>query len=130
MAIVSKTVPKGVDSVIEAIQQYLYPNLIGEGWTNYECYPRANKNVKTDSLIPEVSEDQKNYVEVLMNDKFQATSFFLVDDNVPFDNEERLFVQNVSLIFQVNLVDLFPSITDCLANQFLPSTQSCKSFSP
>lgn len=117
MAIVSKSNPKGVDSVIEAIQQYLYPNLIGEGWSNYECYPRANKNVKTDSLIPEVSQDPKNYVEVLMNDKFQATSFFLVDDNVTFNNDERLIVQNVSLIFQVVLPELFPSITDHRADE-------------
>lgn len=117
MAIVSKTAPKGVDAVIDAIQQYIYPNLLGAGWTDYECYPRANKNIKGTNIIPEVSTDIKNYIEVLFDDTKNATSFFTVSDIVNFNEDEQLIVQDVSLIFQVNLPKLFPAVTDHRADE-------------
>lgn len=117
MGIVQKTDPKGVDAVIDQIQQYLFNNLSGAGWTNYECYPRANKNIKGNSLIPEVSKDVKNYIEVLFDDKFNATSFFLVSDEVKIDNEERLIKRDIDLIFQVRLTKLFPTVADHRADE-------------
>ena len=73
MAIVTKTLPKGVDFAIDAIQTYLYNGLIALGWTNYECYPRANKNKKGDGItIAEISTKGSvtEYDEVLFNDCF------------------------------------------------------------
>lgn len=119
MGVISKSNPKGVDSVLDAIQQYIYPNLLGEGWTDYVCYPRANKNQRSGNIIPEVAQDQKDYIEVLFSDKHDATSFFLVDDVVAIDNEERLIVQRASIIFQVNLKNLFPGVTTHRADEEL-----------
>ena len=119
MPIISKTNPKGVDNVIDAIQNYIFPILTGEGWDTYNCYPRANKNFKGQFLIPEVSEDPENYIEVLFDDKVKASSFFLVNDIVNFNEDERLIVQNVSLIFQLNLLELFPGVTDHRADEEL-----------
>lgn len=119
MGVINKTNPKGVDSVLDAIQQYIYPNLLGEGWTDYVCYPRANKNQRSGNIIPEVAQDQKDYIEVLFSDKHDATSFFLVDDVVAIDNEERLIVQRASIIFQVNLKNLFPGVTTHRADEEL-----------
>jgi GDSL-like Lipase/Acylhydrolase family len=112
MALITKTDPKGVDFVINAIQNYIYLNLIGAGWDVYECYPRANKNFKNEFVIPEISTDPENYKPVLFDDTKKATSFFLVDDKVLFNEEEQLIVQNVSIVFQVNLKELYPAITD------------------
>jgi len=117
MSIVSKTNPKGVDNVIDAIQQYLYPSLLGLGWTDYEMYPRANKNADGQSIIPEISTDPKDYQEVLFSDKYNATSFFLVSDEVQINNEERLIVQDVSIIFQLNLKELYPTVTTHRADE-------------
>lgn len=111
MALVQRNNPVGVDNVIDALQQYIYTNLIGAGWTDYECYARANKNQKGDNVIPEVSTDPKNYKEVLFNDKFNATSFFLVADSPDVLYNEGLVVHDVSIIWQVRLDKIYPSIT-------------------
>lgn len=117
MALVTKTDPKGVDFVINAIQNYIYPNLLGEGWDVYQCYPRANKNFKGNFIIPELSIDPNEYKEVLFDDKVKASSFFLVDDRVAFNEDEQLIVQNVSIIFQLNIAELFPGVTDHRADE-------------
>jgi hypothetical protein len=109
MAIVEKINRKGVDKVIHVLQQRTYENLLGfwaEGIT-FTMYPRANKNFKNDSTIPEISLDSKNYKETFYDDKVAVNSFFLVDDQSTYQNDNNQIVQDVSIIFQADLVKLY-----------------------
>ena len=108
MGLVRKVNPKGIDKVIDKVQVKLYNYLTGLGWSDYESYPRAYKNPKGANTIPEVYISSNEYKEVLMDDKFNVTSFFLVDDRRSIN--EQLITQDVSIIFQANLVELYPSI--------------------
>lgn len=108
MAIVSKTNRDGVDVVIEQLQQKWYAQLLGFwGSATYQMYPRANKNYRDNQIIPEVSLDEKDYAEVLTNDKFSITSFFLNNDTRVFLDETKRIKQSISLIFQADLVELY-----------------------
>jgi hypothetical protein len=109
MAIVEKINRKGVDKVIHVLQQRTYENLLGfwaEGIT-FTMYPRANKNFKNNSTIPEISLDSKNYKETFYDDKVAVNSFFLVDDQSTYQNDNNQIVQDVSIIFQADLVKLY-----------------------
>jgi hypothetical protein len=109
MAIVEKINRKGVDKVIHVLQQRTYENLLGfwvDGIT-FTMYPRANKNFKNDSTIPEISLDSKNYKETFYDDKVAVNSFFLVDDQSTYQNDNNQIVQDVSIIFQADLVKLY-----------------------
>ena len=109
MAIVEKTNRKGVDKAIHVLQQRTYANLLGF-WADgveYTMYPRANKNFKNDSTIPEISLDSKNYKETFYDDKVAVNSFFLVDDQSTYQNDNNQIVQDVSIIFQADLVKLY-----------------------
>lgn len=109
MAIVSKTNRDGIDVVIENLQQSFYPSLIGYWDVDavYTSYPRANKNYREDSIIPEISLDQKDYKLALLDDKFSVTSFWLDNDNRTYQSELRQVKQSISIIFQADLVKLY-----------------------
>mgnify|MGYP003646623261 FL=1 len=104
MAIVSKTNRKGVDKAIHVIQERTYANLLGfwADGTSYTMYPRANKNYKDGSTIPEISLDSKDYKETLYDDNVAINSFFLCDDQSTYQNENNQIVQDVSIIFQAD----------------------------
>jgi hypothetical protein len=109
MAIVEKINRKGVDKVIHVLQQRTYENLLGfwvDGIT-FTMYPRANKNFKNNSTIPEISLDSKNYKETFYDDKVAVNSFFLVDDQSTYQNDNNQIVQDISIIFQADLVKLY-----------------------
>ncbi len=108
MAVVRKTDPKGVDIGIDRMQTTLFDNLTSLGWTDYEVYPRAYKNYKGENKIPEIYVGNGEYREVLFDDTKNVTSFFLVDDNT--NVEFQKLTTDVSLIFQANLLFLYPSI--------------------
>lgn len=109
--LVEKVNPVGIDLAISKIQKSIYDNLILIGWTNYEAYGRAILNPKNKDRIPEIAVGRKEYKEVLFSDKFNATSFFLVDDKREFDaiKSADLFV-DASIIFQLKLNKLYPTI--------------------
>jgi hypothetical protein len=109
MAIVSKVNRDGIDIAIESIQQKMYPNLLGawDASTVYTMYPRANKNYKQDNILPEISLDKKDYKDTLYDDKVFVNSFFLVNDDSVYDPKEKTATQNISLIFQADLVKLY-----------------------
>jgi hypothetical protein len=111
MALIQKTNPKGVDFMIDAMQSRVYDKLIAKGWSNYESYPRAYANVKKGGTVPEFYLGENEYQEVLMNDKFSVTSFFLVDNARSFDKESGQFTQTVSMIFQADIRKLFPTVS-------------------
>lgn len=104
MAINTKINPVGIDDVIDYIQNLLYANL---SWTNYESYARAYKNETNENLMYEVFTSDNDYKEVLIDDRFNATSFFITEDVSTYS--ER-YNTTVSVIFQLNLKDLYPSI--------------------
>lgn len=110
MSLVQKTSPVGIDTSIDKIQVELYNHLTTFAeWSEYESYPRAYKNPLGESTIPEVAVDDEEYKEVLFDDRFRATSFFLTEDNV--QSNGNVFTQSVTIIFQGILTALYPLIT-------------------
>lgn len=109
MSLIIKDCPRGIDKEIDFLQKKIYENLIELGWTNYDSYPRAYKNYKAGQLIPEIYIGNKEYSECLFNDKLNATSFFVASDNKKQINP-GVYEQGVSIIFQVKLNALYPSI--------------------
>lgn len=113
MSLVTIVDPVGIDILIASIQDRSFNNLITNGvgdWTdaNYESYARAYVNPKKEGTIPEVYTGDREYKEVLMDDTFVASSFFLVDDSRVFD--ESQFTLSISIIYQADIQKLFPSI--------------------
>jgi len=109
MAIVSKTIRSGIDEVINTLQERSFPKLL-PFWltTDYISYPRANKNPKEPGdIIAEISLDEKDYKEVLMDDEVSVTSFWLVADDRPLVDATKLIKHNISIIFQCDLVKLY-----------------------
>ena len=118
MGIVIKNNPIGIDKVITNLQEGMYTALIENGWTNYDCYHRAYKNVKnvgSGDYIPEVytadSVQSGQYEEVLLNDRVNSTSFFIAGNNTPYDNSSGLFKNDISIIFQINSENLYSNVT-------------------
>jgi hypothetical protein len=109
-----KISPKGIDIPIDRLQHLIYLGLQSNGWTNHESYHRAYKNDTDNGQTPEFALGVKDYKEVLFDDNFYATSFFLVEDTF---NRDELYDTTVSIIFQVNLQKLFPSITTHRADE-------------
>ena len=110
MSLVQKISPVGIDTSINIIQEQLYNHLTTKSlWTKYESYPRAYKNPLGENTIPGVAISDTEYKEVLFDDKFKATSFFLIEDNAGSNGD--VFTQNVSIIFQGILTELYPLIT-------------------
>ena len=114
--IVSKSNKYGVDVVIESLQQNWYSKLLTKwlGTANYECYPRANKLISEDGegnelILPELSTDQTESIEVLFNDNHAVTSFFLDSDSGTLDDKTDQITQSVSIIFQVQLNKVYTS---------------------
>ena len=110
MSLVQKISPVGIDTSINTMQVELYNHLTTyASWVNYESYPRAYKNPLGENTIPEVAIDDEEYKEVLFDDKFKATSFFLTEDNANSNGD--VFTQRVSIIFQGILTELYPLVT-------------------
>lgn len=110
MSLIQKISPVGIDTSIDAIQVELFNHLTNTAsWIDYESYPRAYKNPMDGNTIPEVAVDEHEYREVLFDDNFRVTSFFLTEDNASSNGD--VFAQRVSIIFQAVLSDLYPLIT-------------------
>lgn len=106
----TKVTPVGIDLAIDNIQKTTYDFLTNsEGWTNYESYPRAYKNRRDKNIIPEIAIDQEEYIEVLYDDKFNVTSFFLVEDKSGADSNE-VFTGELSMIFQGDIQKLYGGV--------------------
>lgn len=103
-----KTNPDGVDAQIQRLQTYLYDKLALEGWTLHESYERVYKTKKGEKIIPEAFINNE-YQEVLLDDRVNATSFFLVDDTENIN--DWLSTVMVSLIIEANINNIYPSIT-------------------
>lgn len=113
MAIVSKTNPIGIDAVVDSLQNKLQTLVTNNEWTALQIYPRAYKNETDNGIKPEIftEYDTKEYQEVLFDDNYDATCFFLMNDNLNVVNLGQRVEGNLSIIFQVKLPKIKPSIT-------------------
>lgn len=114
MSVIRKTTPVGRDILIDHLQLWLYNQL---SLTNYDSYHRVYKNDTEKGIIPEKYNNNGDYHEVLFNDDYNATSFFITEDEV--DNNNGAFSSDVSIIFQVNLSKVYPSITHRADEEFI-----------
>jgi len=114
MALVSKTDPKGIDISIGKLQNLLFTEL---DLLSYESYPRVYKNPDINVLtIPETYIATKDYKEVLFDDKFSLSSFWLVDDNRSID---EFATTTISVVFQVLLDELYPTVPHRADEEFI-----------
>lgn len=114
MSLISKTNPVGIDNTIKWIQEHLWENI---SWnkgafsdTDYECYHRAYRNETNSSEIWEVFTSVNDYKEVLYDDTFLATSFFVVSNNVNVSLSGKE-TTDISIVFQLDLNKLYPTIS-------------------
>lgn len=107
MALIQKTNPVAVDKAIDAFQVYLWNKLNGT-FADWESYHRVYLNPKNRTSIPEAYIGDGDYKEVLFTDKHELSSFFLVDDEVDFD--DGVATVDVSLILQANIEEIYPGI--------------------
>ena len=100
-----KDSPKGIDKVVNTLNEQLFKDLTTvNGWEGYNAYHRAYKNPTQNGIIAEVfDKDDKDYKEVYFNDTLNASSFFVIDDNISTTDTGRIFTTTVSIIFQVDL---------------------------
>lgn len=111
MALFKRLNPKGIDVVIDTLQRDLFIELTKKfGWKQYDCYDRAYRNRKGADKLPEVCTDGEEYKEVLFDDKLTVTSFFLAEESRRYNSEKFTYEQGVSMIFQANLSNLFPTV--------------------
>lgn len=108
MALVTKTNPIGIDFVVDVFNGRLFTEL-SKVWTDYQSYPRSYKNPSGNNVIPEHYLGENEYKEVLFDDKFNVTSFFLSGDERTID-DFRLS-QTLSVIFQADISKLYPAVT-------------------
>ena len=114
MGFVLKNQPIGIDKIINKINSELYSNLTtSAGWTGYEAYHRAYRNDSANGIIPEVytgeSIDQNDYKEAYLDDRDNASSFFLVSENNDIThNQEKI---DVEIYFKVKLTSLYSELS-------------------
>ena len=105
MALVLKNNAIGVDKVIDYIQKNVYGYLTDIGWTNYESYHRVYLNETNEGRTAEVYTSNNEYSEVLFNDNFTATSFFIVADTTLIN--QYTFEADIGLVFQVKINEIY-----------------------
>jgi hypothetical protein len=101
----------GVDCSIKSVQTVIYESLQKIWSANWNCYPRVYKNKKYSQengyfFVPEFLQGNHEYTtDTLFDDTVDVVSYFLVDDNRPF-NEDNTTVE-VSLIFSCLIDKLY-----------------------
>jgi len=110
MALIQKVNPVGLDVKIDSFQSYLFTTL---GFSDWQSYPRiysipSGANSEFSGLIPAHFESGVDYKEVYSDDEYDLSTFFYSDTGVTFEN--WIGKAKVSLICQVRLDELFPSI--------------------
>lgn len=119
MALIQKINPVGLDVKIDSFQSYLYETL---AFTDWQCYP-AIYSVPTSSnsdyrgLIPAHFENGIDYKEVYTNDEYNLSTFFYTEEDESFQEWTGKTV--VSLICQVKLDELFPSVAHRANTEFI-----------
>lgn len=100
---------KGIDVYLNMIQESIYNDLTTTyNWQNYESYSRVSKNFRDDKIVPEIDLGNFEFIDVLMDDKFNATSFFVCSNEREIESS-FMARQKVSMIFQADLKLLYPT---------------------
>ena len=101
---------KGIDVPIEA-QRAVFEDKLFTGSSSYVAYHRAFVNEKDGLVIPELqTEDSTEYQEVLLNDKIDGHSFFVVRPNIVV--ADGLLSAKVDIYFALNLDKLYSSVSE------------------
>jgi hypothetical protein len=118
MSLIQKTNPVGLDVKIDSFQSYLYSTL---GFADWQCYPAiysvpTSANSEFKGLMPAHFATGVDYEEVYMDDEYDLSTFFYSESNESFDN--WISTTTVSLICQVRLDELYPTITHRANTEF------------
>ena len=95
--------PVGIDQEIQAIQTYLYDNLLGD-WGDIDAHGRAYKNRKKLGFLPEVFLGNNEYKNAFYddNENSKGIMFFLENqDHTTLDGQK--FKTRVKICFMLNL---------------------------
>jgi len=103
--------PKGIDAKIAGLQSFLNTELATSDYytTAYKCYARAYLNQREGGVIPELYIGSKEYVDLRLDDREAAFSFFVVDGGVPVDGDN--YNANVRLITYINLSTVYSGVS-------------------
>ncbi len=100
--------PKGIDTVIQKLQTYLFENL---NWGDMEVYGRVFKNVSKDNkIVPEIYKGKNEYEDVLINDS-KSGSIFFIEDSKHTSKEGIKFKNTITVVFMLNLNKIFTEST-------------------
>lgn len=97
--------PIGIDFEINKIQKFLYDKIV-ERWSleDFNGYGRVYKNKKNNLIIPEYYVSEKEYEDVLLDDRLNGIMFFSPHKDA--DVYGDLIVQKCDVIFTFNLSSL------------------------
>ena len=104
MANITKTNPVSIDKAIQKVQIGLYDGL---GYTNIDGLGRIYKVKRGDNTIPARHISNKDYKEVLLNDKITGSFFFVAGDETDVIGDQA--ETEVDIIFFLNLQKIKPS---------------------
>lgn len=101
--------PKGIDAKIKRAQDRLSDHL---NWGSIDVYGRVYRNPSKNKNKGETLEayvGKNEYRDVFLNDKINATIFF-IEDEQHTTNEGVLFKNEMTAVFFVNLKKTYPDI--------------------
>lgn len=105
---------EGIDCAIKFAQDIIYAHLNPIWNAQWNCYPRIYKNKKYtqedgEFFVPEFLDGDFEYTQdTLFDDRVDVTSFFLVGDVRPFENDNA--TATVSLIFSCLIDKLYNEV--------------------
>ena len=98
--------PIGIDKEIQAIQTYLYDNLIGD-WGNIDAHGRAYKNRKKLGFIPEVYIGNNEYKNAFYDDNENKKGImFFLENHDHSSTDGSKFKTRVKICFMLNLDEI------------------------
>jgi len=102
----------GIGAKIEELRAIFENGL----WTtaNYSSYGRAFHNERAGEKVPAIDLGNKlDYKEVLLDDRIDASSFFLVEnDHEHLGDSYSDYRAKVGIYFSVDIERIYPSVTD------------------
>lgn len=100
-----KTDTVGIDTCIDGYQKHLYDGIC-ESWclNKFDGYGRVYKNKKDNLIYPEYYINNKEYKEVLLDDRRNGIMFFSPSDYQ--DIQGSLTIQKCDVIFSIDLSSL------------------------
>lgn len=98
--------PIGIDYEIKRLQIYLYNNISNKfGLDDFDAYGRVYKNKKDRFIIPEYYLSNRDYKEVLLDDRRSGIMFFSPSSN--FTDYGGLVERYCDIMFTFNLDRLY-----------------------